>query len=375
MKNIFQKISFAILMLCSSVFVFAQDKIILRIGDSAPALKYSKWIKGEPVTSFDGDQLYVLEFWATWCGPCKAAMPHLTQLQKEYEGKATFIGVDVWEHHGDESKSYESYLPAIEKFVKGNEANMGYSVIADNNDEFMANNWLKAAGLNGIPATFIIKNHKIIWTGHPILLDTTLPKIIDGSYDMKAYKTAYEEKSEKSRKQVEEMTAAVTPIKEAIKAKDYKKAFELMDSAKAKVPILKISLDYMKFTTLLKEVSEKEAIAFAETWQKGFKSAPTYVVNAVQGEDGLSKTTYLWAAKNCESSGQESNPVLFHMLAACYAKANDYKNAVINEEKAVQGAKTALKKGKMIGTIMDYTVTEYEQALTSYKNEGKMAAK
>lgn len=181
-------------MLCLTLSAFAQNGVTLRIGDPAPELKYSKCIKGQPVTSFDGNQLYILEFWATWCGPCKAAMPHLTELQKQYEGKARFVGVDVWEHHGDESRSYESYLPAVEKFVKGNDANMGYSVVADNNEEFMANHWLKAAGQNGIPATFIIKNKQIIWMGHPMLLDTTLPKIIDGSYNMQAYKVAYEKK-------------------------------------------------------------------------------------------------------------------------------------------------------------------------------------
>lgn len=374
MKNNLKKTAFAWLMLCLAIPALAQDEVTLRIGDAAPPLQYSKWIKGKPIASFDGSQLYVLEFWATWCGPCKAAMPGITKLQKEYKGKARFIGVDVWEQHGDDSKPYESCLPAVTKFVNGNSANMGYSVIADNNEQFMANNWLKAAGINGIPATFIVKDQKIIWVGHPILLDSMLPKILEGSYDMQAYKLTYEKKAEASRKQTSAMTAALTPIRDAIKAKDFNKAFELMDKAKADLPILKISLDLMKFTTLLKEVDEKEAIAFAEAWQKDLKSAPIYIVNTVQGEDSLSKNTYLWAAKNFDASQQESNPVVFHLLAACYAKGGDFKNAVLNEEKAVQGAKTALKEGKMIGTIMDYTVTGYEAALANYKKEGKIAA-
>ena len=43
------------------------------------------------------DTPVLVDFWAPWCGPCKAAMPHLTKTQKAYEGKATIIGVDVWE--------------------------------------------------------------------------------------------------------------------------------------------------------------------------------------------------------------------------------------------------------------------------------------
>ncbi|HVU64861.1 MAG TPA: TlpA disulfide reductase family protein [Phycisphaerales bacterium] len=65
----------------------------LIVGDPAPSLSIEKWIKGEPVTSFEKGKVYVVEFWATWCGPCKASMPHITDLQKQYKGKVTFIGV------------------------------------------------------------------------------------------------------------------------------------------------------------------------------------------------------------------------------------------------------------------------------------------
>lgn len=356
--------------------VKAQDEVTLHIGDPAPPLKYSKWLKGAPIESFANDKLYVMEFWATWCGPCKAAMPHLTKLQKEYEGKATFIGVDVWEHHGNEEKPYDSYLPAVTKFVKGNDANMGYSVVADNNDQHMGNNWLKAAGQNGIPSTFIIKNEKIIWMGHPLALDTTLPKIMNGSYNMQAFKVAYEKRAEASRKQMAGMKAAMEPVNAALKAKDYKKAFELMEKAKAEQPILKISMDNMKFTTLLKNFSQEEAVAFATEWAKDFKSAPSYVLMGVNEEEGLPKSTYLWAAKNFENTNTAAvNPMMYNLLASVYAKGGDYTNAALTQEKAVAGARTALKEGKLVGSIMDYTVTEYEEALAEYKKGGKTASK
>lgn len=369
-----KKIFLLIVLSITAAWGWAQESVTLHIGDDAPGVQYSKWLRGAPVASFDGSQLYVLEFWATWCGPCKAAMPHLTELQKQYDGKAIFIGVGVWEHVAD-GKPYASSLPAVEKFVNGNAANMGYSVIADNNDQFMANTWLKAAGINGIPSTFIIKDHKIIWIGHPIALDTTLPKIMDGSYDMQAYKLGYEQKAEASRKQTAGMMAAMKPVQDALKAKDYTKAFELMEKAKAEVPVLKISMDNMKFTTLLKNISQEQAMAFAKEWAKDFESAPAYVLSTVSVTDSLSPATYLAAARDFEASKMESNLVIFHILALCYSKGGDYKNAVINEEKAVEGAKTALKEGKMIGTIMDYTVTEYEEALVSYKKAGKNTVK
>lgn len=371
MKSILKNTVLTLLAWGMALSVFGQDDITLHIGDAAPPIQYSKWIKGEPVASFEGEQLFILEFWATWCGPCKAAMPHLTKLQKEYEGKARFIGVDVWEHHGSEEKPYDSYLPAVVKFVNGNAANMGYSVIADNNEQFMGNKWLKAAGINGIPSTFIIKNNQILWIGHPLALDTTLPKILDGSYNLQGYKLAYEKRAEASRKQTAEMKAAMDPVTDALKAKDYQKALAMMEEAKVKAPILKISMDNMKFMTLLKNINQEQAMAFAKEWAKDFKSAPAYVLSGVAGEAGLSKTTYLAAAKNYEAAKLESNPIILHLLASCYAKGGDYKNAVAAEEKAIEGAKKALKEGTMIGSIMDYTVTEYEQALAGYKN-GKL---
>lgn len=375
MKMIKSKVGMVFAAISLMFSATAQDEITLHIGDQAPTVKYSKWIKGPAIESFKGDKLYVLEFWATWCGPCKAAMPHLTETQKKYDGKISVIGVDVWEKVPEE-KPYETSLPFVAKFVKGNDANMGYSVIADNNDHHMGEKWLKAAGINGIPSTFIIKDEKIIWIGHPIKLDSMLEVIWSGKYDMQEYKLAYEKRLLASMKQSAGMRKAMAPVTEALKAKDYKKAFEMMEQAKVEQPILKISMDNMKFTTLLKYVSEKEAIAFAEQWQKDFKNAPQYVLMAVNEADGLSKSTYQWALKNFESTNtSNSNPMVYHMLASVYSKAGDFKSAIANEEKAIEGAKTALKEGKLIGSIMDYTVTEYEESLAGYRKSEKSTAK
>jgi thiol-disulfide isomerase/thioredoxin len=367
-----KKILGAVVLLLLFTQVNSQDEVTLHIGDPAPELKYSKWLKGTPITSFKGDQLYILEFWATWCGPCKGAMPHLTKLQKEYEGKATIIGVGVWEKI-KEGQPYESSLLMVTKYVQGNNDNMGYSVIADNNDQYMGDNWLKAAGQGGIPATFIVKEGKLIWIGHPMALDTTLPKILDGSYDMAAYKIKFDKKAETYKKMFAANVAAFKPINDALAAKEYEMAYKLMEKLAAERPDMLSSVNQLKFTTLLKQGLGKEAIAFANQWQKEDKYAVTSIFIRIIEEDSLPKNTYLWAAKLFENSAPKMNPVTYHILASVYAKGGDYQKAVLNQEKAIEGAKAALKKGEMVGTIMDYTVTEYEDTLAGYKKAGKAA--
>jgi thiol-disulfide isomerase/thioredoxin len=363
MKNSF-KTSLTSIMLCLTLSAFAQNGVTLRIGDPAPALQYSKWLKGDPVNFFDGQKLYVLEFWATWCGPCRAAMPHLTMLQKRYEGKICIVGVNIWEDV-KKGKPYNTYIPVVEKFVKQNNENMGYSLFIDNNEQYMGNKWMKAAGQEGIPSTFIIKAGKIIWIGDPMALDTTLPKMLDGTYNMMAYKKSFEKKNDASQKLVDEWLDATKPIQAALSTKEFKTAIRLIDKAKAEHPDLDFALNRMKFYTFLTHVSEAEAVAFGKQWQKQDKNAAGTMLDAVSRQANLAKTTYLWAAKTYEKTSLEQNPFSFHTLATVYCKGGNLTKAKQYEERAVKGAEAALEKAKT-GAMTKSILNEYKQALEKY---------
>jgi thiol-disulfide isomerase/thioredoxin len=154
----------------------------LGIGDQAPKLQVNEFVKGEPVKEFKPGQTYVVEFWATWCGPCRATIPHLSKLQKQYGNKVTFIGVSVFER--DASK--------VVPFVKEMGEKMEYRVCTDkvgkdedSSEGPMAKHWMDASGQEGIPAAFIVNGDgKIAWIGHPSGMDTVLEEVVAGTYDL-----------------------------------------------------------------------------------------------------------------------------------------------------------------------------------------------
>jgi len=152
------------------------QELSLKVGDKAPALTVANWVKGDAITGFEKGKVYVVEFWATWCGPCKASIPHLTQLQKEYKDKGvTIIGMT--------SKDPNNSLQNVQDMVKDRGDDMAYTVGWD--DERKTNNaYMKASGQRGIPTAFIVdKDSKIAWIGHPMEMDKVLEHVVAGTWN------------------------------------------------------------------------------------------------------------------------------------------------------------------------------------------------
>src|SRR6185503_14458294 len=117
----------------------------LKVGDAAPKLQVSKWVQGDPVKSFQSGKAYIVEFWATWCGPCRVSIPHLNEIHTKYKDKGLIvIGQDCWERNPDD----------VPKFVKKMGDQMTYRVALDDltgsEKGKMAETWMNAAGQNGI---------------------------------------------------------------------------------------------------------------------------------------------------------------------------------------------------------------------------------
>ena len=172
----------------------------LTIGDKAPIPEISHWLKGEPVTEFEDDNVYVMEFWATWCGPCKASIPHLSALQEEYaDYDVTFIGVS------------DEKLQKVVKFLTKTDSEdtlwtqkMRYTVATDP-DRSTAKAYLKSAAQQTIPTAFIVgKDSRVEWIGHPMDIDDVLAEVVRDNWDRDTFKVTFEEE--------------VAPIRKAVKA-------------------------------------------------------------------------------------------------------------------------------------------------------------
>ena len=141
-------------------------------GKPLPAkLGKETWLGKEP--DRDG-KIIVLDFWATWCGPCKAAMPHLDDLYKKYGKNVVVIGIS------DEDDA------VVKKFIKS--AKHSYPQAVD-----QAATVKSALGIQGIPHVVVLSTDGVIrWQGNPHpsadlkSLQDTVAKLIDLDPGIKA---------------------------------------------------------------------------------------------------------------------------------------------------------------------------------------------
>ncbi|UCD49107.1 MAG: TlpA family protein disulfide reductase [Phycisphaerales bacterium] len=143
-----------------------------KLGDAAYPLTGLTWVKGEPVTLSPG-KVYVVEFWATWCPPCRKSIPHLTELQKKYKDRVTFVGIS-----GEE--------PGVVKTFVGKQGdNMDYTVATDAVGS-VSKGYMTAFRQGGIPTAFVVDaKGRVVWHGHPLGdLEAVLDQVVAGTYNV-----------------------------------------------------------------------------------------------------------------------------------------------------------------------------------------------
>lgn len=302
----------------------------LGVGDPAPALKVSKWVKGKPITLTKG-KVHVVEFWATWCGPCRTSIPHLTELAKKFQSKADFVGVSI-------NEGAPEFQANVAKFVKEMGSKMDYNVAVDTASRggFMSKNWMDAAKQDGIPTAFIVdKLGKIAWIGHPMEMEAPLAKIIAGKWDI-----ATEKKRATDMKAAEgKMQAFAKQFNALLLDAKLDEAFAFLDKAVVSNPALGLqvaqSLNQIAWTIVegKQELPEELSKLKGSTLPLAQKA-----VDLTKGEDGM----------------------ILDTLAFIHYKAGKVKEALTLQEKAMTklpaGTPAEIKK-------------EMEERLVLYKSK------
>lgn len=142
------------LLLTAVVLVPAWTAGNLRLGDYAPSVDADA-VKGQ-IPDIGGGDVTIVEFWATWCGPCRKTIPHLSQVQDYYGPR----GVQVVGISNEEES-------VIRPFVDEMGSKMDYAVAVDNNNE-TSNAYMGGFGVNTIPHAFVVDaDGSVAWHGHP----------------------------------------------------------------------------------------------------------------------------------------------------------------------------------------------------------------
>lgn len=347
-----------ILALALAVPAAAQDEPepTLKVGDPAPRLALKEFVKGEPVSAIEKDKVYVLEFWATWCGPCVRAIPHVTQLQKKHP-EVIFIGVNVWEED----------LSKVKPFVEKMGEKMEYRVAIDENGDSgkgtMAKTWLAAAGQNGIPCSFIVnKAGQIAWIGHPMAMDKPLQQIVAGTFDIQAA-AAEAKRAKEVRNKLEQHRQKIV---EALN-KGPTDAMKVIDEVLEAEPVLEESLALLKMR-LLSQMQKPDLLAahvekmvtkiFANNAEMLNNIAWTFVdPERTQEVDASLKKLALQAAKRADSLAESKEGHIADTLARALFVNGELDEAIKVQERAVK-----LSKGADYEDDVKKRLEEYQKA-------------
>jgi thiol-disulfide isomerase/thioredoxin len=164
----------SLLLLLSPALSFAQQDQgqdqtpvirFVRNPDPAPDFKLTS-LDGKPLTlaALEG-KVVLLNFWATWCGPCRAEIPDLVALQDRYKGRLQIIGLNVDDEEAD-----------IKQYVE--ETGINYPVAMTSNDVR-----LQFGGIPALPTSFVldtqgrvVQKHVGLW--NPAVYETEIRSLL-----------------------------------------------------------------------------------------------------------------------------------------------------------------------------------------------------
>jgi thiol-disulfide isomerase/thioredoxin len=349
----------------ASLFGSRGDTADLAVGSKAPPIDIEHWIQNregafKPVTEFAPDKVYVIEFWATWCGPCVAMMPDLATLQDAYIDK----GVTIISVSDEEPETIKDFLDQrVGELLAENasdadtfrEVTKSYCLATDP-DGSVKKDYYDAAGQNGIPVAFIVgTTGEIEWIGHPSELEEPLGAIVAGTWDRAADRASVKE-AKVYQKRLE-------PIGQLLQEGDPMRAVALVDEMVAGCNNERIrkQLVQLRGAVAAMAAESKARVTLKKTLQRGgpeaieafvrcvaaagnsakqLNEAAWTVVEVVDQKEDVSGELLAAARAAAEKAARLSPEkfVILETLAHLQAAQGDIEKAIATQKKALEHA-------------------------------------
>ena len=302
------------------------------LGDKAPALTADTWLNGNAVnpSRADGKTVYVVEFWATWCPPCKRSIPELNSLFEQYKDRNVIV-------IGVTSEPEDTVRPFVDKM------GMKYLIAIDTSRSF-SDTYMD--GVQGIPHAFIVDtNGIIVWSGHPAAgLADALEEVVAGTYDMDTAVAAQGENEE---------------LQKLLMAGDFDKALDTLDKLMAKD---RGNSEYyeLKIGLLAQSGKLEEAKSLYQEMFKAFADSAedlnTLSWMAVTSPFEMCDLALAWkAALRAADLSKRENSAILDTLARVYYAAGLVDLAVKTQKEAIEKCAGGEEKESMSATLQYYT--------------------
>lgn len=326
----------------------AQEEKKFKVGVEPPAgfADHLEFIQGDKVETFSKDKVYVVEFWATWCPPCKRSIPHLTELQKDYGARGLqIIGVS------------DEPVDLVKKFVKEKGSAMDYTVATQKKDDtFIAEKWMQATGQKGIPCAFVIaRTGKLVHIGNPLdpNFDSVIKMTLANRYDPEL---------------LNRVEPSIAAARKAAKLRNYKEASGLYEKAITEGPSTLIQYGFENWRMLNEQANDtagakayiKSLIDRVSTDKYALMECANYLATDTGGQKRDLDAAQYAVDKLKSVSGAKDDPEALSAMAAVSAARGDFAAAAEIQYDAWMTAAPASKPA-------------FKRALDVYEGQAKVA--